>query len=415
MSDGEGWVETTIVTQDPLLLRVGPDPGSVPARGVSIGGTVVDPQGKPVAGSNVIVIIETGRQPAGQPGGELVREKRSTLVTDEHGRFLMTLADEKGTRFRAIAVPDGYNLAGSEWIEAAGTDPVTFKPIRVTPLRTITGRVTDTEGRPVAAAMVLNWGNPAPLTSALTGPDGAFRLEGLPPAEFRLSVDAPGYRFHGEVREAGNSPVEIRIRRDDQPPARSSGRGGRSSTGRMPSSWPARSSRRTAIGSSIPRVRSSADARSRVLEVLAKIDPEAAWRKCQAGESPWNHNAVRIAVAHDLIHKDVDKAQAIIASITSEFWRNWTRFELIDAVPADRRELRSALLDQALSDARAANDPGAKATLLMRVAQRLLDQGQREEARRLVDEALPLARTADARDERLGPPEPGSARWPGST
>ena len=38
----------------------------------------------------------------------------------------------------------------------------------------------------------------------------------------------------------------------------------------------------------------------------------------------------------------------------------------------------------------------------MKVAQRLLDQGQPDEARRLVDEALPLAKNADARDERLG-------------
>ena len=49
--------------------------------------TVVDPQGKPVADSKVIVTIETGRRPGGQPGSELVREKRSTLTTDATGRY----------------------------------------------------------------------------------------------------------------------------------------------------------------------------------------------------------------------------------------------------------------------------------------------------------------------------------------
>ena len=294
----------------PLLLRAGPDPGEVPAAGVAISGTVVDPQGKPVAGSKVIVFIETGRQPAGQPGGELVRQKRSTLVTDASGRYLMTFAGEKGTRFRAIATPENHTLAGSEWISHNGTDSVTFKPIRVTPLRTITGRVVDTEGRPVAAATVLNWGNPAPLTSAVTGPDGVFRLEGVPPGEFRLSVDAPGYRFHGEIREASNSPVELKIRRDDQPPARKV-----RPRGPVLDRPAAVELARKVIAPYSDRILdpdsdSDADARSRVLEVLAKIDPDEAWRKCQAGEPPWNHNAVRIAVARELMRTDVDQGSA---------------------------------------------------------------------------------------------------------
>ena len=284
-------------------MRAGPSRTQLPAGGITISGTVVDPQGKPVADSKVIVTIETGRQPpASQEASSSGRNAQRSRPTHRAG-IIMTLANEKGTRFRAIAIPESYTLAGSEWITHSDSEPVTFKPIRVTPLRTITGRVIDTEGRPVAAATVLNWGNPAPLTSTVTGPDGVFRLDGVPPDEFRLSVDAPGFRFHGEIHQAEDSPVELKIRRDDEPPARKIRPRGPILD--RPAAVALARKVITPYSDRIldPESDSNADARSRVLEVLTKIDPDEAWRKCQAGESPWNHNAVRLAVVRDLIRR----------------------------------------------------------------------------------------------------------------
>ena len=147
---------------------------------------------------------------------------------------------------------------------------------------------------------------------------------------------------------------------------------------------------------------SDPNAKSRVLEVLAQIDPDKAWRKCQAGEAPWNHNAVRIVAVRQFADRDPEDAQAILPTITSEFWRNWTRFELIDRLPAARVERKVALLTEAVLDARRAGDPGAKVSKLMKAAGRFLDLGRDTEARKLVEEALPLARTVDASGHRLG-------------
>jgi RNA polymerase sigma factor (sigma-70 family) len=400
VEDTVGWVDAAIVRESPLLLRVGRDVTAAPGAEIEISGTVVDPQGKPLAAASVTVTIETGSQPGDRPGSTLVTHQRSKLTTDANGRYAMTFSSEKGKRFRAVATPEKRTIAGTAWVDARGDQPVRFAPLRVMPLGSITGRVVDTAGRPVAAATVFNWGNPVPLTSVVTAPDGAFQLDGLPPGEFRLSVEAPGYRFLGEVHQRDESPLVIKLRRDDEPPARKL-----RPRGPVLDRAASIELARKVIAPYSDRILEEggdAEATRRILEVLARIDPDAAWRKCQAGEAPWNHNTVRIAVVHDQIRRDFDSAAAIIPTITSNFWRNWTRFELFDAIPAGRGALKDKLLGEALRDARREGDPGSKAALLMRIAQRMIDQRQRVEARRLVDEALPLAKTADARDERLG-------------
>ena len=248
VDDTSGWVETTIVTKNPLLLRIGPS--SVPmAGGLAVSGTVLDSQGKPVDDAKVMITVETGRDPAGRPGRPFqvqVRQKSSTIKTDTQGRYLVTLPAEKWYRFRAVAIPEHHTLAGTEWINADGKGPVTFPPIIVTPLRSITGRVVDTEGRPVAAAQVLNWGNPAPLSSVMTASDGSFRLDGLPPGEPRLYVEATGYRFHGEVIGAGDASIALKIHRNQGPAERTVSLQGPILPAPRPRRSLARSSHRTA-------------------------------------------------------------------------------------------------------------------------------------------------------------------------
>ena len=103
---------------------------------------------------------------------------------------------------------------------AEEADSLTLPPVAVVRMRTIAGRVVNTAGRPVAGARVLNWGNPAPLSDAVTGPSGRFQLEGFPRERAWLFVDAPGFRFHRATPEPGKSTAELIIRRDDQPPER---------------------------------------------------------------------------------------------------------------------------------------------------------------------------------------------------
>ncbi len=146
---------------------------------------------------------------------------------------------------------------------------------------------------------------------------------------------------------------------------------------------------------------SDPDARARVLEVLAGIDPAGAWRKCEAGEKPWDGNAVRIGVARQFIASRPDDAEAILPTITNKFWRQNLRIELVDALQAEARDRKLALLDEAVRDARQSSEVSRRIYHLAATA-RLIDLGRVDEARRVVEEALTSAKEVEANGPRRG-------------
>ena len=150
--------------------------------------------------------------------------------------------------------------------------------------------------------------------------------------------------------------------------------------------------------------------------MAARIDPDGAWRKCQAGEAPWDCNPVRIAMARHLAATRPDDAEAIIPTIKNVFWRQHVRIELADALPTDARDRKLALLEEAVAEALENQDAGLKVYHLGEAIRRLIDLGRGDEARRLLDEALPRAKAADAADPSAGPhPRPDRPAWPGWT
>jgi RNA polymerase sigma factor (sigma-70 family) len=386
----EGPFNAEIVTAEPLLLRaeVGQRLSPRATKAAAVSGTVVDADRRPVAGVEVNLMIETGNE-----------QRRETLTTDANGVFRDGHPVVKGARYRAIVEPGHYAVVGSEAVTADGDNPVVLPAISVVRLRTLAGRVVDTEGRPVVGARVLNWGNPAPLTEAVTGPSGRFQLEGFPRERAWLFVDAPGYRFHRATSDPGKSTAELIVRRDDQPPERGI----------------------ASLGPPIPRERAielaatvlkpyaeriikpgtNLEARSRAIEVAARIDPDGAWRKCQAGEAPWDCNPVRIAIVRHLAASRPGEAEAIIPTIKNDFWRQHVRIELVDALPASARDRKLALLDEAVTEALGNADGGLKVYHLGEAIRRLIDLGRGDEARRRLDEALPTAKAADAGDARM--------------
>ncbi len=391
IDDHDAPVDAEIVKEEPLLLRadVGkrPSPGKVGTTGVS--GTVVDSEGRPVEGVEVNLLVETDRS-----------QKRETLTTDASGVFRDAHPIVQGTRYRAIVQPGRYAIATSETVTAGEADSLTLPMVAVVRMRTIAGRVVDTAGRPVVGARVLNWGNPAPLSDAVTGPTGRFQLEGFPRERAFLFVEAPGFRFHRVTPEPGKSTAELIIRRDDQPPER-----GIASLGPPIGRERAIKLAEKVFKPYADRIiqpDTDRETRSRALEVAAEIDPEGTWRKCQAGESPWDSNPVRIAAVRHLAAVRPQDAEAIIPTIKNDFWRQSVRIELIDALPPDARDRKLALLDEAALEASQASDVGNRVYHLNEAVKRLIDLGHRDEARRLLDEALPRARQSDAVDPRLG-------------
>ncbi|QEH33187.1 ECF RNA polymerase sigma factor SigE [Aquisphaera giovannonii] len=384
--DEPKWESLDVASRDPLVLRLDAHQADETAS-VPISGTVVDTRGTPVSDAAVLVIANLLGKPGPVAAAGTMSQKRQSLATDSQGRFHHLLPLTAGSTVRAFAVPQGYRIAGTREITSDGKSAADLGPLRVDRLRSVAGLVTDTAGKPIAGARVMNWGNPGPLTVVATGEDGRFELGGLPPAASRLLVEANGFRAHGHDVGPDASTVTMRLRREDQPPE---------GTIRPRGTGLSREETVALARRVIEPLRESIldghdpDLLGRGLEVLTKIDPSDAMRRCLANESPWNHNAVRIAAVHSIMASQPEDAAAILPTITNNFWRGYTRFEVLDALPDDRGALRKSLLNEALLDARREGDPDTRASLLIKAAIRLLDLGEKDQAGKIVDEAVAL-------------------------
>ncbi len=196
-----------------LRLRPGP----------AISGTVIE-EGtrRPVAGARVLAYAVTGSTRFAR------RRAERAARTDARGRF--RLAGLTPARYAIEAVRDGYLTAAIAGVNSAAQSvPVANLALRKA--ASISGRVTDEKGQPVAAARVRIMretgirrllrgaaSNPASVLGGqgvLTAADGAFRIRGLEP-ERNLSLEATktGYapaRKPGVSLKAGDAVKDVAL------------------------------------------------------------------------------------------------------------------------------------------------------------------------------------------------------------
>jgi protocatechuate 3,4-dioxygenase beta subunit len=181
--------------------------------GLTVEGTVVDPQGRPIAEAGVSAM------PADFMSARAFLERGEPLKTGPDGRFAIPGLRE-GTRIDLRAWKDGYveGTAGGVDIPAAGPVRIVLEPgVR------IAGRVVSGDGKPVADAMVATFSGEGGtglmgmrgLRRGMSGTDeqGRFELTGIEPGKLVLRASAPGY-LAGEARVeavAGQTPEEVRI------------------------------------------------------------------------------------------------------------------------------------------------------------------------------------------------------------
>jgi protocatechuate 3,4-dioxygenase beta subunit len=166
--------------------------------GVVVRGRVLDPQGRPVQGADVV--LEDGRSPGYAVG---------VCVTDGHGNF--TLAGVPPAPGYEWVVTDPRRPLGARvpTTLSAGA-AANHQEVRLRPLAAVAGRVVDAAGRPLPGAAVRVWvrfGNRPPLAGCVsdfavptegltTGADGTFRFTGLlpgPSARYTVEVSANGH------------------------------------------------------------------------------------------------------------------------------------------------------------------------------------------------------------------------------
>lgn len=148
------------------------------ARNVSVMGQVLGGAGQPVAGVRV--------------GLESEAQGQVFTTSDEHGRFSFT--DLQEGVFRVFA-GHGELVARAQHVPRLGPGPFSDVTLTLEPGAVVTGRVVDrASGRGLAALVTLTaTDSDEPARYAASGPDGVFRVEGVPIARFSAEAVAPGY------------------------------------------------------------------------------------------------------------------------------------------------------------------------------------------------------------------------------
>ena len=186
--------------------------GAVPAgiTGPRITGRVVDVAGKGVAGARVLSIPDSNVKTFGLD--ELGREGCPGCATtaDAEGRFAVRVSMEAPYHI-VLADAPGLGLSGRGNLPIGAEVTITLAQGIV-----MTGRVLDTKGEPVSGARVralllIDTLQHTPET--MSGPDGAYRLEGLPAAETPTPGDWVGYMQAGwvEVTAEGFAPLLVNL------------------------------------------------------------------------------------------------------------------------------------------------------------------------------------------------------------
>jgi hypothetical protein len=361
-----------------------------PAR---LEGTVHDATRQPVAGASVEVwmrcglLVKEGQWWYVIP--ERVRLEGGTIRTDARGALRISSPLMTGATYRVVVRTEGHAPAMSDWITLRG-ESTTLPPVSMQRLRTIDGRVTDLQGRPIAGARVSQHGSgPATTTDAA----GRFRLTGARPGRSFLLARCDGYRFGGMLIDASDDrPVVLMLTRSGKPPARLMA----TLPGPIPEDQ-SHSLARRVLNPYLTRAVADGDDGAKLwsLRVLRWLDPTGLFEKVQETKFEWGNTAdfLRGEAALGVFAADPEEAAAIAETIADPSRRAGTLVDLADLTPAFDRAHKLALLDRAALQARTAAISSNKLFQMGEVAERWLELGETGKARALFDEGRKLVET----------------------
>jgi len=229
-------------------------------------------------------------------------------------------------------------------------------------------------------------------TRTTTGADGRFRLPGVYREPAFLFVEGDGLAFEGHRIGAGAQPVELKVRRDGDPPG--------PPLHTLPSVLPREEetalARRLIVTDLSPLTGNEITNETVLLiRVLPRVDLERALQLAEnkAVPDPDFNEQLRLECARSLIEGDLDEAATIAETVKVAWLRSQFYREASDTLPKTDRARKLDLLNKALLHARTETDPLHKLAGLGMIGYRLLDLGETERGTQVLREGQRLADT----------------------
>ena len=385
-------VRAATAAQRPITLTLSPKDA------VSIGGRVVDAESRPVAGAAVRI----RRQLKARDGRSILDEPVSagdgtvSLHTGADGRYRAHGRFPARADYYAEATAPGRLAARSTPVPAgrASDGPTVLVLRRV---RTVEGRVIDRRGQPVAGITVRQSGDGPMPTEAITAADGRFQLPGV--IEGPALIFAEGAGFHPRLLTVADisKPVELTLERRDEPTA---------TTHRtLPPAQPADEEKALAHRVLEPlaaKILASTDdvAKYRFLIDAAEADPQAAieWLDEVKFGGAVYRDWPQIVLASALARENLDDATAVLEA-GSPYSRAYGYTELVETVPTLAADRKRPLLEQAILNSKTVTPLSYRFVVTGRIAERLIEQGDTDRARKILEEAQELARSVPPGDK----------------
>ena len=200
----------------------------------------------------------------------------------------------------------------SDWIRI-GHNPRILLTLLQRPLRTISGRVVDRQGKPVASVEVFQSGDGPERTATQTDTNGRFALAGFRHGPVFLFARAHGFRFFGRMIKAGEGEITVELTRTSERPARE--------MRMLPDAISRDESRALARRLIEPYWNAVATKQARnelgILQSLASINPLGVLRKLDELEvhNPLAKSTIERLAVRALVQDDLDQAEVVVDTL----------------------------------------------------------------------------------------------------
>ena len=278
--------------------------------------------------------------------------KNGPLLTAADGSFQTPDNLLVGSPYRVVVRAPGMEPILSDWI-TIGEKPRVLLPMIQRPLRTISGRVVDRQGKPVAGIEVFQSGDGPERTATKTDADGRFALGGFRQGPVFLFARGEGFRFFGRLIKPGDRDITVELTRTSERPARRDADASRpDSSGGVAS--PGAAVARAVLGrlreqERLDKVHRSAVAR----DGRSRRGPCRSWRQWSLRTED-RSRVILARVARALARTDPTQAEAVAEAIEEPDIRARALLAVADALPDQERDRKLALLDRAAVQAKAA-------------------------------------------------------------